>query len=108
MNTNERDLVLNPYARLEASTESPDECMIWVPRPGLGLCSLSIKLSEYPRLFDLLREVSELSFNTLDVKNDFDENERDLLLVNGILIEKGSAPLETLFACMLSDVSPTE
>ncbi len=96
------ELKLNPYAAL--GVEETGDCILVAPKINEGLQILGVRESERPDLYRLLAELSGIGLDLLDIKNDLDDDARELLTRFGVLVTAENVPEKPLFSCPLDGI----
>lgn len=102
MSTN---LIVNPYTQVHYHENV--EIVLSAPKPGDSLRSLTITESEHKSIFEVFNDLAQVNLKFFDIEGDLSADERELLWENGVLIERENPPILPLFACLLSEVSPS-
>jgi hypothetical protein len=96
-------LIVNPLAAVEALQET-DDLISGGPVPGRGMRFLQISAAQRPRVHALFKELLQIGLGNLDIDTDLEDDDRQLLVDHGILIDADNVPERPLFSCLLDDV----
>ncbi len=97
----DKNLTVNPFTEVHFDNRS---CRLVSPKPKEGLLTLEINVESNPNLFELLLEITKIRLDFLDIKNDLDNNERELLFKYGVIVEEINVPTKPLFSCQLDEI----
>ncbi|MBX7173278.1 MAG: hypothetical protein K1X72_20075 [Pyrinomonadaceae bacterium] len=103
-----KNLVVNPFLKLESIVEPDALIVLSVPNPDDGLRRLQISKFDQPNLHEVFLDLAQTKFDFLDVERDIDEAERELLFKFGVLLEAENIPQKVLFECLLDGVKSEE
>ncbi len=96
--------VINPFLQVILAKDESGDYSLSAPKPNSGLQILKITKSEHENLHELFLDLARTQFDFIDVEKDIDDQERELLLNHGVLLEPQNVPDKPLFACNLVDV----
>jgi hypothetical protein len=102
------NLVVNPYLQFQRITEDNSAFHLIAPKPGEGLQTVLISKLEHENIFEVFNDLSSTRFDFLDADKDLNDDERNFLLENGVLVREETKPEKPLFYCGLEDVPEYE
>jgi hypothetical protein len=104
------ELIVNPFLKQRLYYNKDNEVVLSLaaPKKETGVKPLEFTRPQQPALFDLINELTQTSFNFLDVEEDLSTEERDLLAAHNILLTREEIPASPLFACYLDEIEPED
>ena len=101
-------LIVNPCLQFQPYFDDPNSFLLYAPKPGSGMKYLAVTRAEHPGVFEVFSDLSGSRFDFLDPDLDLNENDRNLLKDNGVLVDAANPPKLPLFSCPLSEFAPVE
>lgn len=101
------ELIINPFAQITSfeNNGNTEELRIEIPIPNESKRIFQLTSEENPELVDFISDLNKWGFQQFD-QNDLTKPEMELLLENGFLVKKDSAPKKPLFTCFLDEIKP--
>jgi hypothetical protein len=98
---------LNPFINLFPDPRDTEKWVLQAPLPGVGLQRLSLSSTEFPRLFELCREIGSQAITSLDFSRELTPEEYSRFVDAGVLIDAAQERSKPLYSCPLDSLSPS-